>query len=107
MTFPSSSKKVVVLALPGAQELDLASVLDVFTQANWQCRFASSDVMTRRFRFHLKVKPLDYRARFRSSIGPGKALRKGHPATKGSPKIPGWRQQGDVAYRSNDRVSPE
>ena len=72
-----------------------------------QCGFASCDVMTRRFRFHLKVKPLDYRARFRSSIGPGKALRKGHPATKGSPKIPGWRQQGDVAYRSNDRVSPE
>jgi transcriptional regulator GlxA family with amidase domain len=29
-------KKVVVLALPGARELDLASVLDVFTQANWQ-----------------------------------------------------------------------
>jgi AraC-like DNA-binding protein len=36
-----------------------------------QCGFASSDVMTRRFRFHLKVKPLDYRARFRSSVGPG------------------------------------
>jgi AraC-like DNA-binding protein len=35
-----------------------------------QCGFISSDVMTRRFRFHLKVKPLDYRARFRSSIGP-------------------------------------
>ena len=34
-----------------------------------QCGFASGDVMTRRFRFHLKVKPLDYRARFRSSIG--------------------------------------
>ena len=29
-------KKVVVLALPGARELDLASVLDVFTLANWQ-----------------------------------------------------------------------
>ena len=36
MTSPSSPKKVVVLALPGARELDLASVLDVFTQANWQ-----------------------------------------------------------------------
>ena len=36
MALPSSPKKVVVLALPGAQELDLASVLDVFTQANWQ-----------------------------------------------------------------------
>ena len=36
MTLPSSPKKVVVLALPGARELDLASVLDVFTQANWQ-----------------------------------------------------------------------
>ena len=35
MTLPSSPKKVVVLALPGARELDLASVLDVFTQANW------------------------------------------------------------------------
>jgi transcriptional regulator GlxA family with amidase domain len=72
-----------------------------------QCGFASSDVMTRRFRFHLEVKPLDYRARFRSSIGPGKSLRKGHPPTKGSPKIPGRRQQGDVSYRSNDRVSSE
>jgi hypothetical protein len=72
-----------------------------------QCGFASSDVMTRRFRFHLKVKPLDYRARFRSSIGPGKSLRKGHPPTKGSPKIPGRCQQGDVSYRSNDRLSPE
>jgi len=72
-----------------------------------QCGFASSDLMTRRFRFHLKVKPLDYRARFRSSVGPGKSLRKGHPSTKGSPKIPGRRQQGDVSYRSNDRVSPE
>jgi transcriptional regulator GlxA family with amidase domain len=72
-----------------------------------QCGFASSDVMTRRFRFHLKVKPLDYRTRFRSSIGPGKSLRKGHPPTKGSPKIPGRRQQGDMSYRSNDRVSPE
>jgi transcriptional regulator GlxA family with amidase domain len=56
-----------------------------------ECGFASSDVMTRRFRFHLKVKPLDYRARFRSSIGPGKSLRKGHPPTKGLPKIPGRR----------------
>ena len=36
MTLPSAMKKVVVLALPGARELDLASVLDVFTQANWQ-----------------------------------------------------------------------
>ena len=36
MALPSSPKKVVVLALPGARELDLASVLDVFTQANWQ-----------------------------------------------------------------------
>ena len=72
-----------------------------------QCGFASSDVMTRRFRFHLKVKPLDYRARFRSSVGPGKSLRKGHPPTKGSPKIPGRRQQGDVSDRTNDRVSPE
>jgi transcriptional regulator GlxA family with amidase domain len=36
MTLPSSPKKVVVLALPGARELDLASVLDVFTLANWQ-----------------------------------------------------------------------
>src|SRR5258708_2130708 len=36
MTLPSSPKKVVVLALPGARELDLASVLDVFTRANWQ-----------------------------------------------------------------------
>ena len=200
MTLQSSPKKVVVLALPGARELDLASVLDVFTQANcqlapnpacflyrpgnqaqfsvllaaesavsapirklqtWfpdhltedlsvpalarragmsprtfqriftleigkapslyveelrieavrrkleltslrlseiaeQCGFASCDVMTRRFRFHLKVKPLDYRTRFRSSTGPGKSLRKGHPPTKGSPKIPGRRQQGDV-----------
>jgi hypothetical protein len=69
-----------------------------------QCGFASSNVVTRRFRFHLKVKPLDYRARFRSSVGPGKSLRKGHPPTKGSPKIPGKRQQGDVSYRSNDKV---
>ena len=52
-----------------------------------QCGFASSDVMTRRFRFHLKVKPLDYRARFRSSVGPGKSLRKGHP--RGRAKITG------------------
>ena len=36
MTLPSSPKKVVVLALPGARALDLASVLDVFTLANWQ-----------------------------------------------------------------------
>jgi transcriptional regulator GlxA family with amidase domain len=36
MTLPSSPKKVVVLALPGAREPDLASVLDVFTLANWQ-----------------------------------------------------------------------
>jgi hypothetical protein len=36
MTLQSSPKKVVVLALPGARELDLASVLDVFTQANCQ-----------------------------------------------------------------------
>jgi hypothetical protein len=32
MTHPSSLKKVVVLALPGARELDLASVLDVCPQ---------------------------------------------------------------------------
>jgi transcriptional regulator GlxA family with amidase domain len=62
-----------------------------------QCGFASGDVMTRRFRFHLKVKPLDYRARFRSSMGPGKSLRKGRPPTKGSAKIPGRRQQRDVS----------
>ena len=36
MTLPSFPKRVVVLALPGARELDLASVLDVFTLANSQ-----------------------------------------------------------------------
>jgi lipid A disaccharide synthetase len=36
MSLPFSPKKVVVLALPGARELDLASVLDVFTVANSQ-----------------------------------------------------------------------
>jgi transcriptional regulator GlxA family with amidase domain len=36
MTLPSVMKKVVVLALPGARELDLASVLDILTFANWQ-----------------------------------------------------------------------
>ena len=61
-----------------ARKLDLIVSLGLSEIAE-QCGFASSDVMTRRFRFHLKVKPLDYRARFRSSIGPAKSLRKGHP----------------------------
>jgi AraC-like DNA-binding protein len=69
-----------------------------------QCGFDSSDVMTRRFRFHLKVKPLDYRPAFVLPLGlanlPGRVI----PSTKGSPKIPGSRQQGDVSYRPNDEL---
>jgi len=67
-----------------------------------QCGFDSSDVMTRRFRFHLS----------RWTIGPAFVLPLGLanlpgrviPSTKGSPKIPGSRQQGDVSYRPNDEL---